>query len=158
MCATVPVLASVRRLKTGYLGLFEKKYLLPKHFVRTDMIIYVGCRLIKLLTSRLQNFGVVNSLPVGDFRHPICTQGTVKLNADGQDRATKISLQTKGPRGATYADKGSKPCTTPCQRANNSERKEGAHGKKRREDRHGATSPQRQCRHHPNTPAKQRSL
>ena len=44
-------------------------------------------------------------------------------------------------RGATYADKESKPCSH-C--AESFERKE-AHGKKRRKDTHGATSPQSQC-------------
>lgn len=89
---------------------------------------------------------------------------------------TKISLRTKGTRGweqgmrfmrnegspglgtrdAIYADKESKPCTT-C--AESFERKKGARGKKRRKDTtHGATSPQSQCWHQPNTPAKQQSL
>lgn len=36
-----------------------------------------GHRLIKLLRSRLQNYGAVNSLLVGDFRHPICTLNSV---------------------------------------------------------------------------------
>ncbi len=55
-----------------YRGIYHVERSKLYHIYSFQLIIYVGCNFIKLWTSRPQKFGGVSSLPVGDFRHPIC--------------------------------------------------------------------------------------
>lgn len=61
-------------------------------------------------------------------------------------------------RGGDLCGQGEQTVYHIYQCAENSEQREGVHGKKRRKNKHGAISPRSQCWHHRSTPAKQRFL